>query len=60
MSLPHELQTEQLEQEYMEWFRRKFGFPPVITSRSGRPAVALAQYVFAKYAQPQESSDGDD
>lgn len=50
MELPSELQTEQLEEEYIEWFKREFGFTPVITTSSGRPAVNFAQYVFQKYA----------
>lgn len=56
MELPQELQTERLEEEYMGWFKREFGFSPVITTSSGRPAVNFAQYVFQKYALPK----GDD
>lgn len=49
--LPPEQRDEVLEEEYGEWFKKEFGFSPVITSSTGRPAVKFAQYVYDKYAK---------
>ncbi|MCE2836913.1 MAG: hypothetical protein LW834_08110 [Cyanobium sp. 49614_E6] len=41
--------TEELKRDYIAWFEENYNIKPVVTSSTGLPAVAFAEWVLQRY-----------
>jgi len=49
---------EQLQADYIAWFKDQFGVPPVVTSSTGLPAVHFAAHVLKRFVAQLQQEEG--